>query len=481
VADTPDQLDAYCTRAAQRRTRSRRRRAPFGAWRPKRERAQGRLLTRARASVTVHPTSMARRPAHLLPLPFNRGVQDGAWPVPTREGLRTVGMFAGVGGIEMGLARAGHRTDLLVEIEPGAQAVLRNHFADVELHDDVRTLRSLPKEAELVVGGFPCQDLSQAGSTAGIEGSRSGLVGEVFRLLRRKRVAHVLLENVPFMLQLSKGRAMEVIVATFEDLGYRWAYRVVNTRAFGLPQRRERVLFLASRDDDPRDIIFADEVEEPAACRDPLGEVACGFYWTEGVRGLGWAVDSVPTLKGGSTIGIPSSPAIVMPNGDVVTPDIRDAERMQGFPVDWTLPALGVTRAGHRWKLVGNAVTVDVAEWVGRRLRAPSIAGRDVAGCALSDSKRWPRAAWNVGRGRHSADLSAFPVRRRAEPLHQWLEFDPKLLSAKAAAGFLSRSAQGTLRFPPGFLELVRNHLARMERGGASVERSVRGRRVRAA
>jgi DNA (cytosine-5)-methyltransferase 1 len=370
-----------------------------------------------------------------------------------------------VGGIELGLARAGHEAKLLVELEPGARAVLQSRLSDVPLHDDVCTLRSLPKETELLVGGFPCQDLSQAGKTRGIEGSRSGLVGEVFRLLRRKRVPWVLLENVPFMLQLSGGRAMEVIVATFEDLGYRWAYRVVNTRAFGLPQRRERVLFLASREDDPRDVLFADEAGQPETPANALGRLACGFYWTEGIRGLGWAVDAVPTLKGGSSVGIPSPPAIVLPGGEVVTPDIRDAERMQGFAVDWTAPALEVARAGHRWKLVGNAVTIDVAEWVGMRLRAPSSAGRGVGGYPIREVRSWPRAAWNVGQGRFAAELSAFPVQRPSVSLHEWLEFEPNPLSIKATTGFRKRTKQSSLNFPEGFLEALDRHLKRMESG----------------
>ena len=101
--------------------------------------------------------------------------------------------------------------------------------------------------------------------------------------------------------------------------------------------------------------------------------MACGFYWTEGIRGLGWAVDAVPTLKGGSTIGIPSPPAMVFPLGLVGKPDVRDAERMQGFVADWTQPAESVVRAGHRWHLVGNAVTVDVATWIGERLADRAI------------------------------------------------------------------------------------------------------------
>lgn len=421
---------------------------------------------------------MRSPPTNAPRLPFNRN-SGTPRPSPTRSGLATVGLFAGIGGIELGLARAGHSTSLLVELESGAQAVLRAQLPDVSLHDDVCTLRSLPKETELLVGGFPCQDLSQAGQTRGIEGSRSGLVGEVFRLLRRKRVPWVLLENVPFMLQLSGGRAMEVIVETFEDLGYRWAYRVVNTRAFGLPQRRERVLFLASREEDPRDVLFADEAGEPIAPIEPLGRLACGFYWTEGVRGLGWAVDAVPTLKGGSAVGIPSPPAIVLPGGEVVTPDIRDAERMQGFEPDWTAPSLAVARPGHRWKLVGNAVTVDVAEWVGARLRAPSCTGRHVGGYPIEEVGSWPRAAWNVGRGRFAADISAFPVQRSAGALHDWLEYEPAPLSAKATAGFLRRTETSSLRFPRGFLDLIGTHLKRMESGTwAPPRRRPRGERA---
>jgi DNA (cytosine-5)-methyltransferase 1 len=202
--------------------------------------------------------------------------------------MKVVGLFAGIGGIELGLRRSGHDTALLCEIDPGAKAVLEDRFKDLSLHDDVRTLRSLPSGTELIAAGFPCQDLSQAGKTAGIEGARSGLVGEVVRLIEQHDVPWVLLENVPFMLQLSAGRAMEVIVEAFERLGYHWAYRVVDSRSFGLPQRRERVYFLASKSGDPREVLFADDAGEPTP-RKHAWSRAHGFYWTEGVRGLGWA------------------------------------------------------------------------------------------------------------------------------------------------------------------------------------------------
>ena len=154
-----------------------------------------------------------------------------------------------------------------------------------------------------MAAGFPCQDLSQAGMTAGITGTRSGLVDEVFRLVkRRKGPRWLLLEKVLFMLQLARGAAMRHVTSSLEELGYSWAYRVIDARAFGLPQRRMRVLMLASRTDDPRDVLFADDAG-PVLDGDPQAH-PCGFYWTEAIRGLGWAVNAVPTLKGGSTVGI---------------------------------------------------------------------------------------------------------------------------------------------------------------------------------
>jgi DNA (cytosine-5)-methyltransferase 1 len=151
-----------------------------------------------------------------------------------------------------------------------------------------------------------------------------------------------------------------------------------------------------------------------------------------------------------------------LPSGDVVKPDLRDMERMQGFDVDWTKPAEAVAKRGARYKLVGNAVTVDVVEWIGRRLLATK-AYRPVADAPLRRGEPWPTAAYNVGAGRHRTTLSLWPVRRRARSLEGFLRFPPEPLSAKATAGFLSRARSGCLRFPPGFLEAVENHLRRME------------------
>lgn len=381
-----------------------------------------------------------------------------------RDPLQVAAFFAGIGGIEAGLHRAGHSTVVMCECDASASAVLSARFPSVKLVGDIRDVRSLPEETELVTAGFPCQDLSQAGMTRGIEGDRSGLVAEVLRLLRRKPARWVLLENVPFMLRLSRGRALDFVLGALEGLGYRWAYRVVDTRSFGLPQRRQRVFILASTDEDPRDVLLADDAGpiEPPSGR----PVACGFYWTEGIRGLGWAVDSVPTLKGGSTVGIPSPPGVLMPDGQLVTPDIRDAERLQGFPRDWTKPAEGAGRRSFRWKLVGNAVSVPPAVWIGRRLRRPgSYDGTWDA--PLPAGAPWPDAAWNLGRGRRASTVSDWPVRRRVQHLHEFLRYPTEPLSIRAAVGFRSRTRQSSLRFPHGFLDAVDAHIRRMGEGGA--------------
>jgi DNA (cytosine-5)-methyltransferase 1 len=369
------------------------------------------------------------------------------WP-DHKKPMRIAGLFAGVGGFERGLTKAGHESALFCEIDEQARAVLHEQFPGIRVKRDIREMKRLPSDVELLAAGFPCQDLSQAGETAGIKGSRSGLVAEVFRLLEKSRPRWVLLENVSFMLRLNRGAAMTFITTRLEKLGYHWAYRVVDSRSFGVPQRRKRVFLVGSLDSDPSLVLMADEAGDPT--RRTRRAASCGFYWTEGNSGLGWAVDAIPPLKGGSSFAIPSSPAIWIPGEGIVTPDIRDAERLQGLQSDWTKPAELLGKGRHRWRLVGNAVTAPAATWIGRRISKP---GGNIVGelRSLETSKGWPDAAFSYDGSRNQVLISHFPKRNEWPGIVEFLRFPMKPLSGKAALGFKNRLFASGLKYPAAF------------------------------
>lgn len=383
--------------------------------------------------------------------------------------VKIVGLFAGIGGIETGFREALGglvQTELLCEWWEPAKEVLAARFPEVPLHPDVRELRSLPGGVDVLAAGFPCTDLSQAGRTAGITGSQSSLVSRVFEALartrkQRRRMPWLLIENVPNMLALDRGEAMHYLVGELEELGYRWAYRVVDSRFTGVPQRRRRVLLVASRTEDPREVLFVDDApDRPTA---DFAEDAFGFYWTEGRRGLGWAQDATPTLKGGSSLGIPSPPAVWVPGAApgqrLVVPGIEDAEALQGFPRGWTAPAeVTPGRNGRRWKLVGNAVTVGVAAWVAGRLAAP---GRfDLPSTAWAQVGAWPTAAWGEGGRVWTVPASEYPQHLAYRHLLDVVDHTAAApLSHRGAAGFLSRLEEGNLGRHPDFRHDVRMYV----------------------
>jgi DNA (cytosine-5)-methyltransferase 1 len=350
---------------------------------------------------------------------------------------------------------------MLCEVWGPARVVLADRFGQIPLEPDVRDLPALPADAELVTAGFPCTDLSQAGRTAGIRGEQSSLVSHVFRLVDQHAPRWLLFENVRNMLSLDHGYAMRYLVDELERRGYRWAYRLVDSRFAGVPQRRHRVLMLASRTDDPREVVLAEDAGEPYAGR--YRSNAFGFYWTEGLRGLGWVQDAVPPLKGGSTVGIPSPPAVWLAEADsnraLVKPSVEDAESLQGFPRGWTRAAEQQGARGARWKLVGNAVTVDVAAWLGARLAAPTDYD-DSGDVELGTGHGWPNAAWGENGRRWASPASTWPRHAPYTHLTDLMDSttaDP--LSLRSAMGFFDRLERGNLRPPDEFLAAVKEYI----------------------
>jgi len=445
--------------------------------------------------------TLATKPKHATPARTRAGTL--AAPLPPATPVAS--LFSGIGGIDLGLRRAGFVPEglgLACEIDRGARAILAERFGLThELRSDVRDLRGFG-DADLVTAGFPCQDLSQAGLTVGIDGDKSGLVSEVFRLLaaskrRGKAPRWVLFENVPFMLRLQSGRAMERVVQGFEDLGYHWwAYRVLDAIRFGLPQRRRRVFFLASRSavDDPRSVLFDPTTEGSGSRRalaaEPEDGTGFGFYWTEGNRGLGWAAEALPTLKGGSGLGIPSPPAIWFRDTDeFVTPSIELAERLQGFPAGWTDVECEGVRKNARWSYVGNAVPVDIAEWVGRRLLSPARVTEEGVPFDRGARRSWPNAAFGVaGETFEAIDQAEGPsVGGSRKLLSEMAILAPdrrhrhvQPLSLRAASGVLSRleraREEGRLRPRADFMKALARYVVTHPDRPRAAERAV-GRR----
>jgi DNA (cytosine-5)-methyltransferase 1 len=298
-----------------------------------------------------------------------------------------------------------------------------------------------------------------AGDKKGLVGAKSGIVNELFRLLEGRRVPWVVIENVYFMLHLDNGSGIAGVLEPLEALGYRWAYRIVDSRSFGLAQRRRRVFIVASTSGDPRQVLLADERTNKSLPEVDL-ERPVGFFWTEGRSGHGLTGDAIPPLKAGSALGIPSAPAVLLPTGRVAVLPIQVAEALQGFEFDWTaaLEKAGCQR--YRWRLVGNAVSVPVAEWIGHRLGAPALydASEDRR---LPTGAKWPNAAWNMGDGRHASRASAFPVDAPLGCLSSFDTSDWPDLSAKAVGGFIRRAKESKLRYPAGFLDVLESHLVR--------------------
>jgi len=159
--------------------------------------------------------------------------------------MRVLDLFSGIGGMSLGLERAGMTTVAFCEIDPFCRAVLRKHWPRVPIHEDITRLsgEQYRGAVDLVCGGFPCQDLSVAGKGAGLTGDRSGLWFEMLRVVSEVRPRWVLAENVPALL----SRGIDVVLEGLEKQGYTcWPF-VVGADDVGAPHRRKRIWLIARR------------------------------------------------------------------------------------------------------------------------------------------------------------------------------------------------------------------------------------------
>ena len=282
-------------------------------------------------------------------------------------------LFSGIGGIDLGLERAGMTCAWQVEIDPWCRQVLTKHWPNVRRYEDVSAVGGDTLEpVELIAGGFPCQDVSVAGQRAGIQdGTRSGLWSEFHRIICELRPRYVFVENVPGLLTNGMGR----VLGDLADIGYDAEWEVLSAADVGAPHLRKRVFIVAhtqivqcnGRNDNSRICQQGGTVSKfgnrsrTKDVADAISNATGATYRSSGRSSeQRWDDESVGQRD---TVGSHT--------GDG-SADVSDAQRERE---NWwtTEPdvgrvANGVPRRVDRLKGLGNAVVPQCAEWVGRKI-----------------------------------------------------------------------------------------------------------------
>ncbi|WP_240033561.1 DNA cytosine methyltransferase [Salinibacterium amurskyense] len=319
----------------------------------------------------------------------------------TLQNPRVASFFAGIGGFDLGFERAGMKSVWQCEIKPFCLDVLQRHWPDVPKQTDIRDVQpsDIP-DAEVWAGGFPCQDISLArmGQRSGLNGKQSGLFFEFARLLEEGRPKAVVIENVAGLLSSNQGRDFALVIRTLAELGYGVAWRVLDSRHFGVPQSRSRV-FIVGYLGDPSAaaaVLFEPERGDRNSEKSrPNGEkpispfaISVGDPKRGFVKKLAHCLYAESARHTGTDW---SRNYVSYPEGKVRRLTPLEAERLQGFPDGWTdLPSsIGNIEKldSARYHACGNAVTVNVIEWLGGRLASVLLShkGSTTSRASLAD------------------------------------------------------------------------------------------------
>jgi DNA (cytosine-5)-methyltransferase 1 len=296
--------------------------------------------------------------------------------------MRVSSFFAGIGGFDLGFERAGMDIVFHCEIDEHCQKVLKRHWPKVPLYADITTLdASIIPPSELWCAGWPCQDLSHAnaGERKGLAGERSGLFHDFLELVKEARPAWLVMENVPGLLSAEQGTALETVTDALEENGYLGGWVPCNTLDAGLPHNRDRIFFIASYRSGRAYNFFAD-------CGELHGDYAKGGESREAARSVlreGAERDAplVVQRRGGFgyTKAKSFSPTIrAQTGGHQGGHSDRPILCGQKLDVDRVREADGLSRRldGRRGRLIGNAVSPTVAEWIGRKIMAIEASSR---------------------------------------------------------------------------------------------------------
>ena len=267
---------------------------------------------------------------------------------PTQQ--PTIGsLFAGIGGFDLGFEQAGFTTKWQVEINDTCRAVLADRFPHAKQFTDVRTCLPDLSPVDVIVGGFPCQDVSIAGKRRGLAGKRTGLFFDALHIVDSLKPRWVVLENVTGLLNSNAGQDFQTVIQSLAQCGYLGAWRVLNAAYFGVPTKRRRVFMVAGLGELPPAEFMADTA--------PVGMLAQTCDPTQ-------QEPHVTLLAGIYAAGIDraGSDIIVVRNGRG-----EMVERARAAANNGLCLGLDETNAAEA-RAAGNAVCPPVARWIAEKL-----------------------------------------------------------------------------------------------------------------
>ncbi len=320
-------------------------------------------ITRLRAELTVadrdaaEEAEKAAKEAQDAQNKANEGPGSGGDDVTLTVGS----LFAGIGGFDLGLERAGFKIKWQVEIDPWCQKILEKHWPDVGRHDDVRTFPKPDTERpDVIVGGFPCQDISLAGAGAGLNGTRSGLWWEMLRIIREIRPPFVILENVSALLT----RGLGDVLGGLAQSGYDCEWDCIPASAVGAPHRRDRVWIVGRNTISGSGTRFA-----------KVGAVSEGANTDTNRTGGAVSHPKSDARREGSQGCDASRHMELQGRSEPIRPIGRSSiPRQRPIGENWIVEpgvgrvANGIPNRVDRLRGLGNAIVPQIAEWIGRRL-----------------------------------------------------------------------------------------------------------------
>lgn len=268
------------------------------------------------------------------------------------------------------------------EIEKFPREVLAHHYPDVPLHGDFTTIgENQYGSIDLLVGGTPCQSFSIAGLRKGLDDDRGNLSLEFIKLAQRERPRWVVWENVPGVLSSNGGKDFGSFLGALGEIGYGFAYRILDAQYFGVAQRRRRVFVVGYLGDWRRAaaVLFERESlrgnpapsrekgEKPAPTvtsgppfsRTGNDRVECDAYIPEVASTLQTTANDYSRADGFNAIASPMAVRRLTPT---------ECERLQGFPDGYT-NIKDKCPDGPRYKALGNSMAVPVMRWIGERIQ----------------------------------------------------------------------------------------------------------------